>query len=291
MFSDIYGLYNKCFPAYEMTEEGFNDWLCPEKAHIIRAFNNEKLAGFSMLHGNSIVLLCVDEKERGKGLGSKLLKESEEHIKSTGAEKIILGHGAYYVFQGVPAENPASVSFFEKRGYSAEWTSVNMGIRLADFDASVLNIPPKPDSVTFRFAEDADKPELLKAVEDADSDYSGSNWVRIFKDCEAPVMLAVQNNEIMGFQILDTDGTRFSMAGEKVAAIGCVGVIHKARELGIGRRMVVEGMEWLREQGSTFVELLYVEIVDWYKKLGFYVTGEQWMGEKIFYKHDNQLSY
>jgi len=275
MFSDIYGLYNKCFHAYKMTEEGFSDWLCPEKAHIIRVNADERLAGFSMLHGNSIVLLCVDEKERGKGFGSRLLEESEEHIKITGADKIILGRGAYYVFQGVPAENPAVIDFFQKRGYSAEWTSVNMGIRLADFDINALNIPPKPDSVTFRFAEEADKPELLKAVEDADS-----NWVSIFKNCEAPVMLAVQNNEIIGFQILDTDGTRFSSADKRVAAIGCVGVIHKARELGIGRRMVVEGMEWLRGQGCTFVELLYVEIVDWYKKLGFYVTGKQWMGEK-----------
>jgi ribosomal protein S18 acetylase RimI-like enzyme len=274
MYRDIFKLYNRCLPDYKMDEAEWLSWLKPEKAHIIRAHSGENLAGFSLIHGNSIALLCIDEKYQKQGFGSKLLADSETHIKSIGTDRIILGRGAHYVLQGVPNDNPEVVGFFEKRSYSAEWTSVNMATRLEDFNISAFNIPPLPQNISFRFAEDADTPALLAAVEDADS-----GWIGVFEDCADPVMLAIRENEIAGFQILAPEGARFS-PDEKAGCIGCVGVIHKARALGIGRRMVAEGMKWLKEQDCMVIELRYVEIVDWYKKLGFYVTQEQWMGEK-----------
>jgi ribosomal protein S18 acetylase RimI-like enzyme len=280
MFTDIFNLYNNSLPAYKMTEEVWHDWLKPEKAKIIRAYESAETIGFSLIHGSSVALLCVAEEYRGRGHGSRLLKESEEHIKSSGADKIILGQGRHYILQGVPAGNPSAVSFFEKRGYSAEWTSVNMDIRLAEFDSAALNLPPLPEGVSFRMAEEKDKSALLAAVEDADSE-----WVHIFEDVGDPVMLAVKDGEIVGFQILASEGARFFTGDEKRGCIGCVGVINKARELGIGRRMVAEGMNLLKKQGCASVELRYVEIVDWYKKLGFYVVAEQWMGEKRIYSH------
>ncbi|MCL2018672.1 MAG: GNAT family N-acetyltransferase [Oscillospiraceae bacterium] len=291
MYKEFFNMYNRCFPEFKMREGVFYDWLKPEKAHIIRNSEggNEKLTGFALIHGNSIALLCVDKKYRRRGFGSRLLKESEEYIKQKGADRIILGHGVHYVFQGVPLsgdvenkeknEDSAAVDFFKKRGYEAEWVSVNMEMRLADFDISALAIPPKPDSVSFRFADysyNSDRTALLAAVEDADS-----GWVGIFEDCADPVMLAVINDEIVGFQILAPIGARFSPQGEKAACIGCVGVIKKARKLGIGRQMVAEGINWLKGQGCTSIELRYVELFDWYRKLGFYIMGKQWMGEKI----------
>ncbi|MDR2532127.1 MAG: GNAT family N-acetyltransferase [Oscillospiraceae bacterium] len=275
MSYDIFQLYNKCFPGFQMNREVWNNCLKPEIACIIRVYEGKETIGFSMIHGNSITLLCVDEKHRGKGYGSGLLKVSEEHIKSSGAAHIILGQGRYYVLQGVPAENPDITSFFMKRGYEAEWTSVNMSIQLDIFDSDALNLPPLPESVSFRFAEEADKEELLAAVEDADS-----KWVRFFEDCKDPVMLAVSDGEITGFQILITEDAQFSGEKEKFAYIGCVGVINKARGLGIGRRMVAEGMNFLKQEGCTAAELRYVAIADWYSKLGFHVVSEQWMGEK-----------
>jgi ribosomal protein S18 acetylase RimI-like enzyme len=274
---NIFELYNKNLPAYQMREDDWCSWLKPELAEIKYVYDNEKLAGFSLIHGGSIVLLCVDEQFRGRGFGSRLLRESEDFIKSKGMNKVTLGCGArYYILQGVPNENPEVVRFFKKHGYEAEWTSVNMTIKLAEFDLNKLEIPPLPENISFRFAEDADKPALLAAVEDADSDYGGSNWVSIFKDCDDPVMLAVRGEEILGFQILTTESVFVENGGD----IACVGVIHSARKLGIGRHMVARGMQWLKEQGCEFIELRYVELVDWYNKLGFYVECEQWMGEK-----------
>ena len=233
-----------------------------------------RLAAFAMVWDNAIALLCVDLPYRNKGIGSRLLSDAQEHIRRTGADKIVLGRGSHYLLQGVPTTDEKTVPFFEKRGYTAEWTSANMILPLEDYDINSSSIPALPPDISFRFAAAADREALLSAVDDAES-----HWYGIFENCADPVILAIESgtNRIVGFEIMSKDGGRFL---EGAGCIGCIGVIHSAREKGIGRRMVAEGIEWLKTQGSLFVELRYVELVDWYKALGFQVVGWQWMGEK-----------
>lgn len=274
-FNKIYDLYIKCFPEYPVKRKLFFDLLELEKAVIIPAYEGGRLAGYSMIHGNSISLLCVDEEYRRKGIGSRLLEKSEEHIFNTGANKIILGRGSRYILQGVPDDNFSAVGFFKNKGYTAQWTSVNMSLDLADFSLNKLAIPPCPADVVFRFAKEGEKEAVLKAVDDAQA-----GWHCIFENCADPVFVAEWGGEIAGFEILSPQGGRFVPAGETVGCVGCVGVIHKARNKGIGMQMVAHGIEWLKAMGCTSIELRYVHLVDWYKKLGFKVIRHQWMGEK-----------
>ena len=175
----------------------------------------------------------------------------------------------------MPAEDPAVPAFFERRGYAASWTSVNMRLDLRGFGAGRLDIPPAPETVGFRFARDADRAALLAAVDDAQPDWRG-----VFTTCADPVLLAVEAGAVLGFAILSPGGGRFSPPGERDGCIGCVGVAGRARRRGIGRGMVVYGAEWLKSRGCTGVELRYVELVNWYRRIGFTVTRRQWMGEK-----------
>lgn len=274
-YAKIYDLYIRCFPEYPVKKELFMSLLEPEKAVIFTEYDGEKLTGFSMIHSNSIALLCVDDIRRRKGIGGKLLAKSEEYIQNTNAEKIILGRGSRYLLQGVPDDKYSSVDFFRKRGYTAGWTSVNMSLPLADFNAEKPDIPPCPDYVNFRFTTEADLSALLIAVSDAKPD-----WLDIFKTCADPVFIAEYEGKILGFEILSPDGGRFVSGKEKAGCVGCVGVINEAREKGIGRQMVVRGIEWLKGRGCTSIELRYVHLVDWYKKIGFEVIRHQWMGEK-----------
>ena len=275
MYGEIFNLYNRCFPDFQLEQGSFYELLELETAEIFRTCENERLTGFAIVRGNAIVLLCVDEAYRNKGLGSGLLQKSEDFIKSKGAEKIILGNAPRYIFQGVPDKDPRVVEFFKKRGYSAEWTSSNLHLELDDFDIYKLNIPEKPDTVSFRMAEENDRPALMRAVK-----YTDEKWVGIYENLDAPVMLAVQNDEIIGMQILDPVGARFPIKGKKTAQIGCVGIVPKARKQGIGMRMVVEGALWLKDRGCNSAELRYSALDDWYAKVGAYITDRQWMGEK-----------
>lgn len=199
-----------------------------------------------------------------------------EGFISASYDEVILGGGG--LFQGVPCDNDeeSSVPFFEKRGYSADWTSVNMGLELDEKSAAVLKATPRPDGIAYRFATDSDREKLLAAVKDAEED-----WLPIFEENkDAPVLLAVCGDEIAGFEMVEEDGGMFFADNEKHGMIGCVGVTHKYRRRGIGLAMTAEGSISLYEKNCKDIQLLYVERVAWYNKLGYEVTSRQWMGRK-----------
>ncbi|MBR4888285.1 MAG: GNAT family N-acetyltransferase [Clostridia bacterium] len=275
MFQEIYALYSACFPNYPVTKELFDELLKPEKAHLITRYMDGRLVGFSMIHGASVSLLCVDEAFRNRGIGTELMGESEQYIHAVGGTRVILGRGKYYLLQGVPTDREEVVSFFKKRGYSAAWTSTNMQFDLRDFSPEKLEIPTAPQGIEYRFVREADLPSLFEAIEEAKS-----AWVNVYKTCVDPIFVAVKDGRVVGFQVLAPTGGRFVGKGEKVGCIGCVGVVPAEREKGIGRQMVVKGMAWFKSQNCTSIELRYVEIVDWYRKIGFVPTRLQWMGEK-----------
>lgn len=272
---ELYELYCRCFPQYPVTEKLFCELLQPEKAHIIVKYEGNRLVGFAMVHGNSVSLLCVEEAFRRRGIGSTLLREAEAHISQLGAERIRLGSGRYYLLQGVPTENEEVVPFFKKRGYTARWCSTNMELPLADFSVEALDIPAADENVEYRMLRPEEKDSLFEAIEDAKD-----AWKNVYETCVDPIFVAVKNGKVVGFEVLAPTGGRFVRPGEKVGCVGCVGVVHGERQRGIGRRMVAEGIAWLKGQGCTSIELRFVEIVNWYKRMGFLETHTQWMGEK-----------
>ena len=95
-----------------------------------------------------------------------------------------------------------------------------------------------------------------------------------------PVLLAVCGDEIAGFAMVEEYGGMFFSDNEKHSMIGCVGVTHKYRRRGIGLAMTAEGSLSLYEKNCKDIQLLYVERVAWYNKLGYEVTSRQWMGRK-----------
>jgi len=275
VYQEFYHLYLSCFPNYPVSEKLFNELLQPNLAHIIEHRVNGELIAFSMVHGSSVSLLCVDAKFRRQGIGSDLLQESEIYIRNSDSRHIRLGRGRHYLLQGVPTDDNEVVLFFERRGYTASWTSTNMHLELCDFSLEQLNIPWAPEGIAYRFATDDDIPSLFDAIADAQS-----AWKSVYETCSDPVFIAVRDGKVLGFEVLSPFGGRFVPSGEKVGCVGCVGVIKAERKKGIGRTMVVKGIDWLKSQNCTSIELRYVEIVDWYRKIGFESTHFQWMGEK-----------
>ncbi len=81
-----------------------------EAIHIM-ACDDDKIVGVARLHFNSmeeaqIRYMAVDEKYRGQGIGSMMLRRLEEIAKKKGAKYIILN----------AREN--AVNFYKKNGYS-----------------------------------------------------------------------------------------------------------------------------------------------------------------------------
>lgn len=274
MTDQLFDLFNRCFPEYRTTRGLFEELLRPQEAHVIAEYAQGQLAGYAMVHGGSVPVLCVEENHRRQGIGSRLLAATEGYVRGLGEEKLTLGCGPHYLLQGVPDVDD-NVSFFEKRGYTANWTSVNMELGLDGFDRDSLSIPPAPAGLEYRFAEESDRAALLDAVEAAEE-----GWVDVFVNCVDPVFLAILDGKIAGFEVLASNGGRFLRPGQQVGCVGCVGVVPEQRERGIGMAMVAEGIQWLKDQGCTMIELRYVELERWYRKLGFQTVAWQWMGEK-----------
>lgn len=274
MTDQLFDLFNRCFPEYRTTRGLFEELLRPQEAHVIAEYAQGQLAGYAMVHGGSVPVLCVEENHRRQGIGSRLLAATEGYVRGLGEEKLTLGCGPHYLLQGVPDVGD-NVSFFEKRGYTANWTSVNMELGLDDFDRDSLSIPPAPAGLGYRFAEESDRAALLDAVKAAEE-----GWVDVFVNCVDPVFLAILDGKIAGFEVLASNGGRFLRPGQQVGCVGCVGVVPEQRERGIGMAMVAEGIQWLKDQGCTMIELRYVELERWYRKLGFQTVAWQWMGEK-----------
>lgn len=272
---DLYDIYCEAMPRYPLTYERFRDILHRDNSQIFTAENSKKIIGFCVVNGNSVVALCVKKEYRHSGYGKHLLMMAEGFI-SANYDEVVLGGGG--LFQGVQCDEgeESSVPFFEKRSYSAEWTSVNMGLELNDKSAAILKETLRPDGITYRFATDSDREKLLAAVKDAQAD-----WLPIFEENkDAPVLLAVCGDEIAGFEMVEEDGGMFFADNEKHGMIGCVGVTHKYRRRGIGLAMTAEGSLSLYEKNCKDIQLLYVERVAWYNKLGYEVTSRQWMGKK-----------
>lgn len=273
MKQNIYEIFHLSFPQLAISKEQFERKIHLSSCQCLTAEEDGKLVGFSLIQGNTVMLLCVLSEFRGKGIGSKLLSQSEDAIKQAGFQRAVLGLGEHtYLFQGVPMFCEETVHFFEKRGYKADEISVDMSMPLGTFSKDKCSIRSCAGDVSFRYVTPEEHEQLLSAVKQAEPD-----WTHYFEHTSCPVLVAVENGEILGFCIVDPDGAPlFADTGE----IGCVGVIPSARKRGIGLQMVAAATEELQRKGckNGFLGFTYLE--HWYAKLGYRACIRYWMGEK-----------
>ena len=121
--SDIYELFCQCFPDVSKSKEIFDELTSNNEDVILyRSTQDDSLIAFSIVSGNVIEALCVREDFRKCGIGTKLLKESENKVVANGFSSACLGFkGKNSLLPGVPYDrfgvNDSNVAFFKKRGY------------------------------------------------------------------------------------------------------------------------------------------------------------------------------
>ncbi len=260
-----YELFCRALPDYPTDIDTFCG--CLKDARFFYSGTADNPNGFCAVNANSITLLCVDNVHQNSGIGTHLLCLAEDHIRSNGGKSVILGNGENFLLQGAPE---SSGGFFEKHGYISEYTSWNMVLDGGKFTPE--KIPPAPSETVFRLAKPQDRDGLLKAVRAAEPE-----WLPLFERERGNVLTAVINGEIVGFEMLGKGSVFF---GNDAGNIGCVGVVPKARRRGIGLAMTAEGAKRLFSDGCRRIELIYVELIDWYGKLGFVPVQPQLMMKK-----------
>lgn len=278
MKTEVYRLFLICFPDFPMPEDVFLKLLDADKCKFIPYYEHETLAGCAAVCGDSVRLLCVLPDYRGRGIGSKLLRECEKTISANGFDKAVLGGDSQLFIGAVTPEeqwNDMRNRFFEREGYTAANGCIEMKMSLADFDFDKLDIPVCPENVSFGYIGEEEKEELYAAVRAVNPEWT------VFFTFESPVYTAKLDGKIAGFCIVDEDADTIISNGENnVGVIGCVGVVPEMRRNGIGLAMVANATQDIKNKGcdDSFIHYTYLDW--WYGRLGYKTFLRYWFGEK-----------
>lgn len=278
---EIFDLYKKCLPFIVREESKVKEIIADKNNHIISHRVGNKLVGVSVINGNTIYLLCVKKDSRGKGIGKKLLKESENYIKLQGFDKIKLGAGKDYIMPGVPMKESA-YKFFEKYGYMHSWGKTgcfDMSMNLKDFVWNKAKIGETIDGIIYRFATKEDIPQISECVSDTQKDFVQyyQEEKHYTKNTNVPVIIALDKNKVVGALIVSIE-----TEGKDLGSVGCTATIHSHRGKGIATNMVCLGTKYLKEigLGKAFLGYTYTDIVKMYARAGYQVCMEYFMAEK-----------
>lgn len=287
---DVYTIYKECFGDRAADSVDFYKKLDYDKANLIPIIDGSSMVSYALVRDNCILLICTAPDFQGKGFGRRAAELAEKCIRLNGYDTITLGCGAgSYLYQGVPCyENADSTGFFAACGYKKKWESIDMTLKLEDYDITSLKLPPSKRDVIYRYAKldntsDCDYNGLLDAVKSVES-----SWVEIFESNPDPVYVAVlQENPsvIVGFCIVSESG--FPLYKESstdnsrmTGGVGCVGVVPDYRECGIGRIMVSRATEELKKKGCKVSYIGYTGLEKWYGSIGYKTYLRFWMGGK-----------
>lgn len=281
MTDTFYALYRACFPQIIRSEETVRRVLSLPGNQMLLDKDGDKVIAASVTHENTVLMLCVLPAYRGRGIGSRLLAQTERQVRLAGYDSIQFCDGVDYITPGIPLYQ-GNQAFFSKRGYIHSWGDsecVDMSMPLADFHATTALPGDCIDGVTYRFAQPADRLDTLSCVQDAcpefvpyyeaDDQYGASDRSRI--------LIAVKDGQVCG-ALMVSNGTE----SPDVGSVGCTVTRTAHQGHGIATNMVKIGTHYLQTLGLTtgFLGYTYTAIVPMYAKSGYQVCMSYWMGKK-----------
>jgi GNAT superfamily N-acetyltransferase len=273
---EMLDLYNRVFPNLQTDQNIFSERLLLENGSII--FEHREgavLAGFSVVNDDGILLLCVDENYRNQGIGTDLLRLSEQHIKMD-FNKIQLGLSRNtYLFCGVPMNDFSdSHTFFEKHGYSGKWVSFDMIIDLSKYN-HIPELNNKDTNILIRHRRN--DPEDIENAASCGEIIDG--WGEIYRS-STDLIVAEADGKIIGGVSVDPDFCLFPKSLKEAGSFGCLGVLEEYRNCGIGMKLCQEALHILKNSGCQICHIGYTWLDWWYGKLGAVKYTNYWMGEK-----------
>lgn len=278
--SELLEIYHRNFPNNIRNEEIVKKIINDLDNYIIEKRVNNKLVGVSIINKNTIIMLCVDIKYRHKGIGTKLLNQSEKYILDQGFDKLNIGVGVFYLMPGVPI-NKENLSFFERRFYTHSWGNdecFDMDMELIDTICD-YKLNDTINGIKYRLATINDLKKIKICTDDAHKEftkyYMNTNLYDMNNDQN--VLVAEDNGEICGTLII-SKGTEAKDTG----SVGCTTTKKSHQRRGIATTMVQIGTKYLKDLGYKFghIGYTYTGLEKMYGKAGYKVTTKYFMAEK-----------
>lgn len=301
-------LFRRNFPFVVRDDDFVREFFADPKKRVIERREGGALVGASVVGRSTIYMLCVDEAWRGRGIGSALLAESEAVVRSNGFDEVTVGVGDGYLAPGIPARTmPHSETlveprlydeltdegwrFFEKRGYRHSWEGANcfdMRQELGGFDGSEScgadsidcpnSVGDTIDGITYRWAEIADIPRVLRCTDDAHEEFT--KYYRseeMYCSGRERVLIAEADGEVCGAVIVGLE-----TEGKGLGSVGCTAVSHAYRGRKIATTMIKLGTKHLGECGMAqgFLGYTYSGLDKLYGASGYKICVFYAMAEK-----------
>ena len=240
---ELLELYHRNFSNNIRNEETVKDILSNPENHIIERRIDNKLIGVSIINKNTVLMLCVDEEYRHKGIGTKLLNQSEKYILEHGYDKINVGGGYDYLMPGVPINE--AISFFERRFYTHSWGNdecFDMDMELKDTICD-YNLGDTVNGIRYRLATINDLEVIKKCTDDAQDSFTKyyMNTKLYDTNNDQIVLVAEDNGEICGTLIISKETEAPNMG-----SVGCTATKHNHQGRRIATTMVQIGTKYLK---------------------------------------------
>ena len=273
---------------WPVSKQVFKDIVFSEKSINIVAKEGKNIVGFLSAQSHksklSIVCIAVAENCQRRGVGSKLVKCLQNLGKTEDYKKIYLGSGGQsYFWPGVPVNLKSAVNFFQKMGWTYSDTCVDMIGKLREYKTPV-GVYEKIDKlgIKLKFVKKDQLDNLLKFEKSNFPEWYDYYVKTINSGKLNNILLAVSSNgQILGSVLIDNNKNIWSKKlGNKVGAIGALGVCEEARNQGIGLGLVAKATEILKKRGIEICFLGWTWLVDWYGKLGYEVWQEYKIANK-----------
>ncbi|MBR3927915.1 MAG: GNAT family N-acetyltransferase [Clostridia bacterium] len=295
----LLALFRRNFPFARREEETALAILeNPENRIFVHKDDQETIVGAAVVHKNNVLLLCVDEPFRNRGIGTKLLTEAEAHVKNVGYTEITIGAGDDYLCPGVPVKEmpfeeiienidlhpllpEKNASYYIRRGYIHAWGDCNcfdmhMPLTKGLLSKKEFDTP----GILYRFARLSDIPAVLDCVIAAHPDFA--DYYReedsYEPDSVNKILIALDGELVVGTLMVD-----FETEGEGVGSIGCTTVrpSHQGRK--IAANMILKGAKYLYENGMRegFLGYTYSGLDKLYGIAGYRVCAFYFMAKKL----------
>lgn len=297
LFQNIFKLFRKCFPYIVRDDSTAIQILSHEGNTFVEEHNKSgDLVGVSVINENVILLFCVEEAYRNQGIGSRMLKRSEEVIGNNGYKTVKVGVGFDYFMPGVPTskryveavnecldENVTETAsrFFEKHGYShsQDCNIFDMRFALKDFQREEYSVGDTIGGITYRFALEADREAVYQCTDDALKEFT--KWYQyddLYTSGKVPKVLIATDGEVVCGAIL------VEVADEKsrLGTVGCTSVRKAYQGKGIATNMVTIGTKYLRDIGmeNAYLSYTYTGLDKMYGCAGYQIFVYYMMAQK-----------
>ncbi|GCE26895.1 GNAT family acetyltransferase [Dictyobacter alpinus] len=289
--ADVHALWQASLSSvWPINQERMQKVLAgPEPQHFVVRMNGH-VVGFVATSKHSkasekigqLVALVVDPTLQRQGIGTALLDTALNHFREQDIKSVRLGSVSPRFWCGMPENLPAAQAFFQNKGWDLSATVYDLVQDLSDYKTPerILERIEK-EKITISSAQQQNITDVL-----AFEARHFANWLPQYERCAdlgdfRDLLVAHdESGEIIGTLIMyseqshpeRTDVIWQDLLGETTGAMAAVGVAESERGRGIGIALVAGASELLKERGVGNCFIDWVELTDFYAKVGY----EKW---------------